>query len=128
MYRRLFAGAISSYSSALLCHPPTTWRWRYDRPALKLPQTERFYLQPHLNPHTRSESAGYDWENYLSQCRYENEVLKLDEVLPVHKTSFTSSDNDGAGNPGKDLKDKKDSSVKSDGNKGNDSPSPSDDG
>jgi len=65
------------------------------------------------------ESAGYNWEHYLSQCQYENDVLKLDEILPVHPTSATRSADDNVGNPGKDMKDKKDSSIKSDGNKGN---------
>lgn len=37
------------------------------------------------------ESAGYNFDHYLSQTIYENEILDLDNRLPVHSTSFTQS-------------------------------------
>ncbi len=82
-------------------------------------QAKSLYLEGRGSWKYFVESAGYNADHYLSQCQYENDILKLDEILPVHPTSATRSADDAAGNPGKDMKDKKDSSIKSDGNKGN---------
>ncbi|MGG0308438.1 hypothetical protein ABEY43_06510 [Priestia megaterium] len=69
------------------------------------------------------ESAGYNWDHYLAQVKYENEILKLDTVLKVHPTSYTMTDNVDV-KPESDNKNP--STEKAKGNNSNATPAPSD--
>jgi hypothetical protein len=75
------------------------------------------------------ESAGYNFEHYLAQVDYENQILKLDDLekYPVHPTSYTKSANDDTGgNPGNTKGKDGEGTSKNKGNGGNNIPSPSD--
>mgnify|MGYP007135336431 CR=1 FL=1 len=88
-------------------------------------RAEALYLKGRGSLKDYVEASGRDFDYFISQARYENEVLKLDEILPVHNTSFTSSGDNQGGRP-KDPNSKNDNTDKSKGNGGNMIPSPSD--
>lgn len=84
-------------------------------------QAESLYLKGRGSLRHFVEAAGYDWDHWLAQTRFENEVLKLDEILPVHNTSFTQSDKDSKGGAPKGDG-KNDNTDKSKGNDSNNNP------
>ncbi len=72
------------------------------------------------------EAAGLSFEHWLAQSQYERDILKLDELLTVHETSFTSNGEGGNGRPNDSGAGKgNDSTSKSKGNGGNGNPKPS---
>lgn len=87
-------------------------------------QAESLYLKGRGSLKHFVESAGYDFEHWLAQVKYENEVLKLDD-LPVHQTSFTQSGDSNTGRPSANNP-TNDNTAKSQGNNSNANPSPSD--
>lgn len=87
-------------------------------------RAEALYLKGRGSLKDYVESSGRSFDHWLSQVRYENEVLRLDEILPVHNTSFTSSGDNQGGRPTGDGKN--DNTDKSRTNNGNSNPSPSD--
>ncbi|MGG3892026.1 hypothetical protein [Metabacillus fastidiosus] len=89
----------------------------------KFDHAKSLYLEGRGSLRHFVEAAGYSWDHYLSQVKYENEILKLDEILPVHQTSYTQSGKD-SGRPEGDNTNE--NTEQSKGNNGNDTPSPSD--
>ncbi|MCI1763646.1 hypothetical protein [Heyndrickxia oleronia] len=87
-------------------------------------RAEALYLKGRGSLKDYVEASGRDFDHWYSQVRYENEVLKLDEILPVHNTSFTSSGDSSGGRPQSDGKN--DNTDKSNTSGGNNNPSPSD--
>jgi hypothetical protein len=88
-------------------------------------QAESLYLKGRGSLKHYVESAGYDFDHWLAQVKYENEVLKLDEILPIHITSYTQSGDNSGGRPS-NSNPTNDNTAKSQGNGSNDNPSPSD--
>lgn len=86
-------------------------------------QAESLYLKGRGSLKDYVESAGYNFDHWLAQVRYENEVLKLDE-LPVHATSFTQS-GDGSSSGRKSENKSTDESDKNNNSNANESPFPS---
>jgi hypothetical protein len=84
-------------------------------------QAESLYLKGRGSLKHYVESAGYDFDHWLAQVKYENDILKLDETLPIHGTSYTQS-GDGKGGRPQDKNSKNDSTNKSKGNNGNSNP------
>ncbi|TVY09961.1 hypothetical protein [Paenibacillus cremeus] len=85
-------------------------------------QAESLYLKGRGSLKDYVEASGRDFDHWLAQVRYENEVLKLDETLPIHVTSFTQSgDGNSSGRPS--VKNPtNDNTAKSKGNNGNAKP------
>lgn len=88
-------------------------------------QAKSLYLEGRGSLKYFVEAAGYNFDHYLAQVRYENEVLRLDETLPVHQTSYTQSGDGQAGAP-ENTDSKNENTDKSRGNNSNATPSPSD--
>lgn len=88
-------------------------------------QAESLYLKGKGSLKDWVESSGRSFDHWLQQVIYENEVLKLDERLKVHQTSFTSTGDDNQGGR-PESKSGNENTDKSKGNGGNDTPSPSD--
>jgi hypothetical protein len=87
-------------------------------------QAESLYLKGRGSLKDYVEASGRDFDHWLAQVKFENEVLRLDDILPVHNTSFTQSGDNQGGRP--QSKSKNDNTNKSKGNNGNAVPSPSD--
>lgn len=85
-------------------------------------QAEALYLKGRGSLKNYVEAAGYDFEHWLAQVTYENEVLKLDE-LPVHATSFTQSGNNPSGRSTENKP--TEATDKNNNSNANDSPFPS---
>jgi hypothetical protein len=83
-------------------------------------QAQDLYLKGRGSLRYFVESAGYSFDHWLAQVRYENEVLKLDEILPIHGTSFTQTGDNNTGRPESDNP--TDNTIKSKGNAGNNNP------
>lgn len=84
-------------------------------------QAEALYLKGRGSLKDYVEAAGKDFDHWLAQVKYENEVLDLDS-LPVHSTSFTQSNKD----PGREKENKRtDSTDQNNSNNANDAPFPS---
>lgn len=88
-------------------------------------QAESLYLKGRGSLKHYVESAGYNFDHWLAQVRYENESLNLDEILPIHGTSYTQSGNENSGRP-KSHNSKNESTQQSQTNNSNSIPSPSD--
>jgi hypothetical protein len=88
-------------------------------------QAESLYLKGRGSLKDFVEASNRDFDHWLSQVRYENEVLKLDEILPVHSTSFTQSDNGTNNGRPTDPSSGNENTDASKGNGGNNTPSPS---
>jgi hypothetical protein len=88
-------------------------------------QAESLYLKGRGSLKDYVEASGRDFDHWLAQVKYENEVLKLDEILPIHITSYTQSGDNAGGRP-EDKNSKNDATMKSKGNNSNSNPSPSD--
>lgn len=86
---------------------------------IQVKHNKELYLEGRGSLRFWVESVGHNFDHWLSQVKYENEVLKLDEVLVVHPTSYTKSAEDDPGGRPTDPKTK-------DGNGSNNIPSPSD--
>ncbi|WP_431785796.1 hypothetical protein [Paenibacillus lactis] len=85
-------------------------------------QAEALYLKGRGSLKDYVEAAGKDFDHWLTQVKYENEVLDLDS-LPVHSTSFTQSNKQ----PGRESENKiTDSSDKNNNSNANNSPFPGD--
>lgn len=123
--------ALNDFISLLVSNSQFNPKIRFDR-ITYLNQEQEFkragelYLKGRGSLKDYVESSGRSFDHWLAQVRYENEVLNLDEILPVHTTSFTatSKDNDKGGRPTSDGKN--DNTDQSKSNGGNDVPSPSD--
>jgi len=88
-------------------------------------QAESLYTKGRGSLKHMVEAAGYSFDHWLQQVIFENEVLRLNERLPVHQTSYTASGNDKGGRP-EDKNSKNDNTDFSRGSGGNNTPSPSD--
>lgn len=78
---------------------------------------ESLYLKGRGSLKHYVEAAGYDFDQWYAQVKYENEVLKIDD-LPIHLTSYTANGDNKAGAPS--------NGKPTDGNNSNANPSPSD--
>lgn len=121
--------AINDYIGQLVSNSQFNPKIRFDRITYlnqdtEFNRAEALYLKGKGSLKDYVESSGRSFDHWLAQVRYENEKLKLDEILPVHNTSFTSTGDNKGGRPPSDGKNE--NTDQSQSNAGNDIPSPSD--
>jgi hypothetical protein len=121
--------AINEYLSSLISNDNFNPKIRFSRQTIldkdsTFAQAESLYLKGRGSLKDYVEASGRDFDHWYAQVKYENDVLKLDETLPVHQTSYTMTDSGSGGRP--QSKAGNDNSAKSQGNNSNSSPSPSD--
>lgn len=120
--------AIDEFMSILIPNSNLNPKIRFTRTTIldkdtAFAQAESLYLKGRGSLKDYVESSGRDFDHWLAQVKYENEVLKIND-LPIHLTSYTATDDGTGGRP--ESKTPSDSNDKSKGNGGNSVPSPSD--
>lgn len=121
--------ALNEYISNIVQNSQFNPKIRFDRITYlnqdkEFERAESLYLKGKGSLKDYVESSGRSFDHWLAQVRYENEVLKLDEILPVHITSFTATGKNKGGRPESDGTN--DNTDKSKTSGGNSIPSPSD--
>lgn len=122
--------ALNEYIGYIAANTQFNPKIRFDRITYlnqdkEFERAESLYLKGRGSLKDYVESSGRNFNHWLAQVRFENEILKLDEILPVHQTSHTvSKDDNKGGAPQSDSKN--DNTDKSRSNDGNSTPSPSD--
>lgn len=121
--------ALNEYIGDLVSNSQFNPKIRFDRITYlnqdkEFTRAEALYLKGRGSLKDYVESSGRSFDHWLSQVRFENEVLNLDVILPVHNTSFTSNGDNQSGRPQGDGKNENTDKSKTNG--GNNNPSPSD--